>query len=275
MSRLTRSFFLLFTLLVCHGGVAQTVAVDAESIVEYVEACRKDNGAFGPRDQPYTDAAWNYPAVRTLLLLGKKVTNPQAILKHGLDYPSGHVGYGHWHFFHQHAIRSALGKPMIVDYTSVRLVHQGFEVRYYGSPFGFDGDTFFKAAGGSEPDPRDSAASELGYYNLSSLYYTLAGMLASGRKAKNPHELSQFITTRQSPSGGFVDVRTKDGQPINEHAHVAHTWHALASLQILGEPYPHADRCSAFLRSCQLPSGGFRWSPKDDAPGNYADVYYT
>src|SRR5262245_46868668 len=58
-----------------------TKSVDADSVGAYVRSCLKPNGAFGPVDQEYTDAAWNYPAVLTLSLMGEGVENQQAILK--------------------------------------------------------------------------------------------------------------------------------------------------------------------------------------------------
>ncbi len=252
-----------------------SVRVDAGAAVAYVLKCRKPNGAFGPADQEYTDAAWNYPAVRTLQLLQHKLAQPEAVLKNGLGYPHGHVGYGHWQFFHFHGIRRLLDAPVETQHRQVQLRHQGFKVRYYGSPFGTDGDTFFKAGSGAAPDPRDVAADELGYYNLSSLYYLLAGLQASGREAANADELVAFIRKRQAPGGGFVDVRVKDDRPIDDEAHLAHTFHAVAALAILGAEIPDVAKCAAFIRSCQLEAGAFRWNPRSDLPGNQPDVYYT
>ncbi len=263
----------LLTGLLSAGPVPQT-EVGAHSVVEYVLRCRKANGAFGPADQVYTDAAWNYPAVKTLLLLGTKIDRPQAVLQHGMGYPRGHVGYGHWLFFHQHGIRHLLEAPHTAEHKKVRLVHQGDEVRYYGSPFGTDGDTFFKA-GGVGLDHRDDGAEELGFYNLSSLFYVLAGLKASSRTASNGEHLVAFINERQAAEGGFVDVRGKDAEPVDDAAHVAHTLHAIASLKLLGADIANADRCVQFLQSCQTPSGAFRWNPRDAAPGNYPDIYYV
>ena len=256
-----------------------TVAVDSKSVVKYLLGCRKANGAFGPLHQSYTDAAWNYPAIQALQMLSHKIEGPAAILKHGLGQPTGHVGYGHWQFFHQHMIRSLLKSPMRPKHKRVKLTHQGFTIRYYGSPFGTDGDTFFKSVSGSDPDPRDINATELGYYNLSSLYYLLHGLQASGRSVSNADELNTYIRNRQAPNGGFVDVRTPDGKPTNRETHVAHTFHSLACLQQLQAPVPRAQDCADFVRACQDVTGGYRWNPgsvrQDQARGNYVDVYYT
>ena len=244
------------------------------TISDYILKCRKANGAFGPIDQTYTDAAWNYPAVKTLQLLGVEIENPEAILQNGLGSPHGHVGYGHWLFFHQHGIQECLGIKEVPKHPNIQLRFQGEKVNYYGSPFGTDGDTFFNA-GGPKLDARDSGSQNLGYYNLSSLYYVLAGLQSSGRAVSNPCELAAYITSRQAPNGGFVDLRMQGFPLMNSHAHVAHTFQALVSLKILNHPLPNPDACIAFLQSCQLPAGGFRWNPSHQSPGNYEDAYYT
>jgi prenyltransferase beta subunit len=262
-------------LSVVKESTARSAKVTSDSVAQYVLSCRKTNGAFGPTDQSYTDAAWNYPAIKTLKLLDVELSNPQAVLANGLGQPTGHVGPGHWQFFHQHMIRHALGQPVEYKHQQVQLVHQGFKVLYYGSPFGTDGDTFFKSTSNSKPDPRDVEASELGFYNLSSLYYLLLGLKASGREPANVEELVSFIEQRQAPNGGFVDVRVKDGRALDVDTHVVHTMQAIVALSMLGSQVPRAEQCADFIGSCQLPAGGFRWSPQDEAPGNYADIYYT
>jgi len=252
---------------------AEAVAVGADSATAYILSCRKANGAFGPADQEYTDAAWNFPAVAALRLLGIEITQPEKILAHGLIQPPGHAGAGHWQFHHYHGVRKQLNAPLPVDSRRVRLRHQGYEVRYYGSPFGTDAKTFFQSSG--TLDPRDSSALELGYYNLSSLYYLLSGLAASGRSADNPDELVSFIRQRQAPSGGFVDVRTEGGTARDAEAHVAHTFQALAALRILGAPPPNPEACVKFLQASQFPNGGFGWHPDRILSVNQPDAYYT
>jgi len=243
-------------------------------VAEYIDQCRKANGAFGPMDQTYTDAAWNYPAVKTLELLGENLDHPENILKHGLGSPKGHVGPGHWLFFHQHGIRESLGVVCTPQQPEVTVHFQGEKINYYGSPYGTDGDTFFKA-GGSGLDARDAGSQTMGFYNLSSLYYLLEGLQASGRTASNPCRLAAYITARQATNGGFVDLRVQNHPLQGTEAHVAHTFQAMASLQILKQPIPRPDACINFLQSCQGPSGGFRWNPSGPSPGNDEDVYYT
>ena len=290
----SRSLLLVFLALasLLRAASADTeVAINAKSAVAYLNSCRKPNGAFGPLDQDYTDAAWNYPAVHALRLLGVDIPHGDQILRNGLGYPTGHAGYGHWLVYHQAMARWLLNHDK--DSSSpasnparqtVRLKHQGYEIRYYGSPFGTNGDHFFKASG-SSTDRLFHEATELGYYNLSSLFYLLAALQADGRKAGNAQELEQFILDRQAPNGGFVDVRTAEGEPTDQETHIAHTFHAVAALRLLNRAVPHTDRCIRFSQQCQIVAaeqvdrelgvGGFRFDSDDDRPGNYPDAYYT
>lgn len=265
--------FVLLLLVADIAAAAEMVTVDADAAAAYVRSCRKPNGAFGPADQEYTDAAWNFPAVGTLLLLGETIEEPQRVLDNGLGYPHGHGGYGHWLFWHQHGIRHALGKPITPERHKIELVHQGYKVNYYGSPFGVEAQ--FKAGSGSEPSAEDVGARQLGYYNLSSLYYLIEGLSASDREPTNFGKLTEFIMQRQAPGGGFVDLRTAEAKPLDEDAHVAHSFHAVRSLRQLGNDGPLPDRYAEFIHRCQLENGAFRCHPTLDDKSNVADVYYT
>lgn len=251
----------------------QTKTVDADAVTAYVRSCLKPNSAFGPADQEYTDAAWNYPAVLTLSLMGEGVANPRAVLENGLGAPLGHGGMGHWLFFHQHRLRQLLGAPIKPKHRQVEVFHQGTAVRYYGSPYGLD-DVVFKAGGKDLPEV-DLTAEKLGYYNLASLYYTLAGLEASGREAATKRPLIDYILRRQAIGGGFSDVRNADGAPRDEDAHIAHTYHAVESLRLLGAEIPNRDKCIAFVHACQDADGSFRFNPAKKQLGNQPDIYYT
>lgn len=271
----------------------ESVSVGADAVVRYVRSCRKANGAFGPFNQECTDAAWNYPAVNTLRLLAVEIPNKKAILQNGLGYPTGHAGYGHWLVYHQAMIdwlvvgdSASRVRPSTDEAAKdpVKLVHQGFEVNYYGSPFGSDGNLLFNTNGTSTRE-RFQTATQLGYYNLSSLYYLLAALTSDGRRVAEPDQLVQFVSERQAPNGGFVDVRVADGRPTDREAHIAHTFHAVAALRLAGSDIPNPGECVRFVKSCQVQTptddeldlgvGGFLWNPDASLPGNYADIYYT
>jgi hypothetical protein len=258
-------------------GRAADVLVDADAVVRYVESCRKPNGAFGPHDQEYTDAAWNYPAVRTLQLLGRPIVEPESILRHGLDTPAGHVGMGHYHFFQRHALRAAL-RPSgdAADHGAaapVTIRHQGFAAAYYTSPTGVAGPALFAAPSGTAARRLEAEATTFFYSNLSSLHYLLAGLQAAGRRPADPQPLVDHV--RRCRAGrGFVDQRRDGAAPAPADVHLAATWHAVAALRLLGAAVDDPAAVAAFIGACRLPEGGYRYT---DGPGsrNVADVYYT
>lgn len=269
-------FILSCVLITCFvvPSSAEEVTVDAESVVRYVESCRKPNGAFGPIDQEYTDAAWNYPAVWTLQMLNREIANPDAIEKHGLGSPAGHAGFGHEQFFHVHGIRAAIRKPAPVKHKQVRIVHRGFKTEYYASPLGSASDLLYKRP--SDIDVRDAEADTFYYENLASLDCLLTGLRLSGRKAAEPQPLVDYILRRQASYGGFVDVRNGDLLPSDLDANVHDTKHAIRSLLILEKlDVPLLEKVANFVHSCRMKNGAYRRSPRDIVKEQDADVYDT
>jgi prenyltransferase beta subunit len=277
-----RTFLLLVLISLVPGPLwadekvdaAGEIEVNAESVVRYVLSCRKANGAFGPIDQEYTDAAWNLPAVGTLKLLGEEIEQPEKVLKHGLGFPTGHAGASHWLMFHQSLIEALLAAKAPKSDTAVRLMHQGTEMLYYGNPLGRKNELLFKV-NAQEFYGETREAAELGYYNLSSLFYTLATLAARAQKPANGPELVEYILHRQTPNGGFADVRGEEAVPQDVDAHVVTTWHAVQSLKLLGAELPEADHCAIFVKQCQSSSGAFHARPGIAGHGSEDDIYYT
>lgn len=255
---------------------ADDVTLNADSVVAYVESCRKPNGAFGPIDQEYTDAAWNYPAVRTLQLLGKDVARPEAIIEHGLGSPAGHTGLGHYHFYHHHAIRHALCSDHKAKNQRVAVVHQGVKPHYYNSPFGTANDLLYKTPNGAQAHPLDRDGETFYYHNLASLHYLLSALHWSNRQPAKLQPLIDYILCRQAANGGFADVRGPELAPADGDANVAHTMHALESLRLLSAlDKAQLARAEEFVHSCRRDNGAYGWNPALSLPGNQADVYYT
>jgi len=251
------------------------VVVDADAVVKYVNRCRKPNGAFGPFDQEYTDAAWNYPAIRTLQQLGVEVANPDAIVEHGSGSPAGHAGNGHGQFFHHHGIRQALNRKIEPAHRLVEVTYGTSKLGYYSNPLGPSDELQFQAGGRPNPDPLDIGALKFVYHNLASLYYLVAGLDASNRQPSERRPLIEYVQRRQAESGGYCDVRASDGVPNADDAHIAHTLQAVAALTLLKGTISRPDDIAAFVHSCRLADGSYRWNSRSTLPGNDADVYYT
>lgn len=251
------------------------VVVDADTVVKYVNRCRKLNGAFGPLDQEYSDAAWNYPAIRTLQQLGVEVADPEAIVEHGSGSPSGHGGNGHYQFFHHHGIRHALNRKIEPAHRLVEVQYGTSKLGYYSNPLGPSDELQFKAGGRPNPDPLDIGARKFVYHNLTSLYHLLAGLEASNREPSERRPLIEYVQRRQAEAGGYCDVRASDGAPNGDESHIAHTMQAVAVLTLLKGTISRPDDIAAFVHSCRLSDGSYRWNSRSTLPGNDADVYYT
>jgi prenyltransferase beta subunit len=252
LKRLTALSLLMF---LSAAAAADEVVVDADSVQRYVEACRKENGAFGPMDQEYTDAAWNFPAVATLRLMGAEIARPDAILKHGTGSPGGHAGRGHWTFFHHHRLRALLGDPLRAKrkVVSIAFAEPPREVGYYASPFGTEADLYFKAGNRPYDDPLDVEAERLVYHDLTSLHHALSGLRDSGRRPAETETAVEFIRRHQAADGGFAS-----GSEHPSAGHVLTTFFAVESLHWLGAPVPNREKAVAFLHSCRHASGGYR-----------------
>ena len=83
-------------------------------------------------------------------------------------------------------------------------------------------------------------------------------------------EWKAYILARRRPNGSFNSIPAAEGAD----GHIMNTWWGLQALQALGEPAGDGDALIAWLRACQLPSGGFTWQPKPElAPVD--DAAYT
>ena len=116
-------------------------------------------------------------------------------------------------------------------------------------------------------DPRNPAVfrhtpTEISYRDLESLSFALSALQAGDRRIQDPIGLINFVRSNQHPGGHF-------------YAHVAATAHAIRIHTALKATLPLERQCILWLRACQTPEGGFRFSPDDPSPANRADIRYT
>jgi hypothetical protein len=79
-----------------------------------------------------------------------------------------------------------------------------------------------------------------------------------------------YLDQRRRPTGSFNNTPAADGTDGN----ILNTWYGLEALHALGRSHERKDQTVAWLRACQLPTGGFTRSPKPDYAGT-DDVAYT
>jgi prenyltransferase beta subunit len=244
--------------------------VDAAKTIAYLLGCQKPNGAFGPADQSHSDLAWNYPAVAALTVLKADIPRREDCLASGqwaaFRTPDAHRTNLHWDLYQKVQLQRLLvaegqplsvfagqrpgGKPIPLD-RDWKLEYQDRKGQYY-APYG------------------------LGVFcDVSSLWYMTSALRGLGGRIENVDTVREFLAARQAPTGGFVDAYQPDGPVADADAHLVITSEAVLTIAALGEPVPNAAACAAWIRSCQLPDGGFRYSPVRTDASNRADVWYT
>jgi hypothetical protein len=249
---------MLFTLALLWATVpAAEVIVDARSAVDYLLSCQKENGAFGPVNQTYSDLAWNYPAVHALILLGEDIPRAADALENGqwslYDNEFSHYKQYYWEFYQKTMLNKILGGQGPAEFTpnrdwSLTLLDRGD--RYY--------------------EPYEISS----FHDLSSLWYMVFCIVEKQGSVTNTDFIGGYIVDRQSPSGGFVNG-FKDYEIKDSEAHVIITYQAVMTLTSLGLSVPNRQAVIDWLRSCQTASGGFRWHPNSASYSNKPDVWYT
>ncbi len=234
---------LLLAALSLGAAPQEHVRVDGEAAVRYLLGCRRENGAFGPPDRPYTDLAWTYPAVHGLLLLGEKIPDPELCLRNGR---SAETRTKTWSLHQKARLNALLGGPPPVAAGKAWTLERR-DRKNYEEPF---------AVGA--------------YFDLESLWHMASALAHAGGTFANAAEIEAFVRARQAPGGGFAE--TRDPGPADAQAHLLPSAHAALVLSLLGREVP---RAAEWIRSCQDESGGFRGRPGSDAPEDAPDVWFA
>ncbi|MBN1419870.1 MAG: terpene cyclase/mutase family protein [Planctomycetes bacterium] len=79
-----------------------------------------------------------------------------------------------------------------------------------------------------------------------------------------------YLDARRRRNGSFNNTPASDGGD----GHVLNTWWGLQALRVLGRDAEMRDETIAWLRACQIESGGFTWQPRPAFAG-VDDVAYT
>ncbi len=209
------------------------VDVDGNSTVDYLQAAKKSNGAYGPHGQTYTDLFWNYGAVHALTLLGVELSDKSRIYKNG---------------------SVSLARDKHVNAYLDNLLAGLLDQRSW------DGQSMAV----NEPCLEDT-------------WYTVSSIISLGGRVSNISEVVKTVTDRQYSTGGFADVdKDEDFSKVNEdEVHIIWTYFAVMTLAYTEQDCPDKQKIIEWIRACQTSSGGFKYNPGDQVPGNYADIWYT
>ena len=257
---LGRIVFLLLLCSVPYGMFSQT-KVDSETAKSYILSCQKPNGAFGPKDMEYTDVAWTYPAVFALKILGEKVPNPDSCYANGNQSFMEKEGWknGPWYWsLHQKAnLYELLGKSGPLEdhfQEGVSLSLKFQSRRNYLEPRRYAEGIFFDMAS---------------LWHLTDAIYIFEGSV------NNQNEITDYIVSRQTPSGGFDDMLGKRKIPRDEKAHIIVSYEAMMTLNAMNYSFPDKEKITDWIQSCQSAEGGFKWNPNNKSCSNQPDVWYT
>ena len=262
MTGMSKIPLLIFvTALLSSACLAQEKFVDAQSASEFILSCRKPNGAFGPAGQNYTDLAWTYPAIHALKILDTRIDNEASAFANGhqswIEKNPWKNGPWYWSFYQ---------KAMLF--------------KLHGKKGQFEEDVRFGQSWTVNYVPRRSYTEFRNYprgqfFDMSSLSHMVLAIDQLEGKLDNPDYAGNYIASRQAPGGGFVDDVRQDPEPEDAKAHIVISWDAVMTLTALGLPVPNKEKCIAWIQSCQMPTGGFRWSPTASDHSNKEDVWYT
>jgi hypothetical protein len=85
-----------------------------------------------------------------------------------------------------------------------------------------------------------------------------------------PRAFVEYLDSRRRENGSFNNTPAVDGSD----GHILSTWWGLQALEVLAPPERLKDATAAWIRSCQLPNGGFTFQPRPEF-GGVDDVAYT
>lgn len=99
--------------------------------------------------------------------------------------------------------------------------------------------------------------------------FTCRAMLGLPITDLAPH-FTEYLNARRRANGSFNNTPAADGGD----GHVLNTWWGLQALSVLGRAGEAREATVAWLRACQLPSGGFTFQPQPEF-GGVEDIAYT
>src|SRR5690554_6099629 len=254
-------FSIVFVLLSSISLNAQEKEINAGSAVDFLLSMQKSNGAFGPLNKEYTDLAWTYPAVHALKILQVPIPQEEAAFTNGNRSWNEKRGWknGPWYWSF---------------YQKAHLFH------LYNKKDNFEDDVTFGQDWTLRYEPRKGYGEFRTYpkgqfFDMSSLWHLSGSIEFLEGSVKNIEYVREYIEKRQAKDGGFVDDVAEQPVPKPENSHLVITHDAVMTLSALELALPNPEAIIEWIRSCQVPSGGFKWNPISAEYSNKPDVWYT
>lgn len=229
-------------------------AAHVEAIAAYMESLARPDGGYGWSDQPDSHLTPTFAVIGAYQALGRPVPRPDAaaafvITRHPIRgkhaETQGHAAELRTFIFEQIQALLWLGK----DANSLRA-----EVAKWTKPSTYP--AYYEKAG--RPILRQETMA------------LVCRRLLAMPMADVSAELIDYLASRRRATGSFNNTPASDGSD----GHVMNTLWGLQAMDALGRGGELRDAAVAWLRSCQLPGGGFTWQPKPPFAG-IDDIAYT
>ena len=236
---------LVAVLALAHGP--EGPAAGEEKLLEYLERHAREDGGYGFSDQPDSHLEPTYAVIGCYRLLGKappRLSKLREYLK-GLD-----------NFF---------GTPRNLFVTRQLQSLDWLGGRINSLRTVKDADRFGPSVAWKPPSHRMGPAVlqiETGGLRCRALLGHPLEDIRAGWK--------EYLSERRRENGSFNNTPASDGSD----GHVMNTLWALEAQALLRLPFERVDTAITWLRSCQLPNGGFTYQPKAPIAG-IDDVAYT
>jgi hypothetical protein len=227
---------------------AQPAAINAGAILNYLETLARPDGGYAWEDQEKTHLTPTYAVTGCYTALGRVPPRKQALAAYiRTHHPSvlKKLEQEHREFEYQQIQSLTWLKEDLSEFRE--------KVSGWRKP-----TVYFKQY---EQDGNPIFSHEVTAFTCRELL----GMPATGIL-----EYLQYVDSRRRGNGSFNSTPASDGSD----GHVLNTWWGLEALRILGRANELKEQTIEWLRSCQLDSGGFTWSPKPEFAG-VDDVAYT
>ena len=220
-----------FTGFLAHGAAGEDWLA---SIQRYWESLARPDGGYGWPDNPHACLTVTYAAIACYRLLGQAPPRKSALaefLRGAYPMPAYRLKTRPLHRF---------------DYEQMQ------SLAWLGEPL----DSFRdQAAGWVKPSPFDK------YYEFDGnpVLQQETGAILSRKLLGLPPtpEWRDYVNSRRRPNGSFNNTPAADGSD----GHVVNSLWGLLALGALGEPLGKERETADWIRSCQLPSGGFTYAP--------------
>jgi hypothetical protein len=220
-----------------------------EQVVAYLESLARSDGGYGWEGQEHSHLTPTFYVIGSYRLLNRMPPRKAQLA----DFVRTH---------HPAVLKKLEQERRIFDWQQVQALNWLGEDASESKP---------KILAWKEPLAYLKQYERHGYPLFSSeMGVILSRVLLGETPGSVPPAFVAYLDSRRRPNGSFNNTPASDGSD----GHVLSTWWGLQALQTLGRAREHSAEAIAWLRSCQLPGGGFTFSPNPEF-GGVADVAYT